>query len=213
MRSTTSPLDRWKRWRPFGIAKRILTTTLALVVVSSALALDALAFELPIQEADAAAAVPAPSDELRAAMDTATRPAPLPAPEPTAEYIGRVALEPADHRQRLTAFEEKQAAADQRAARRDLWFRLADCESGFRDNGTPIPGSARWNYGLNPGDGAPFEGGLQFAPFTWDGFRDPGMPGHAGNATPAQQIIVAERVLAAQGWKAWPVCSRMLGLR
>jgi hypothetical protein len=28
-----------------------------------------------------------------------------------------------------------------------------------------------------------------------------------------QQIIVAERVLAKQGWNAWPECSRKLGLR
>ena len=28
-----------------------------------------------------------------------------------------------------------------------------------------------------------------------------------------QQIIVAERVRARQGWGAWPECSRKLGLR
>jgi hypothetical protein len=32
-------------------------------------------------------------------------------------------------------------------------------------------------------------------------------------ASRTQQIAVAERVLAAQGWKAWPACSRKLGLR
>jgi hypothetical protein len=32
-------------------------------------------------------------------------------------------------------------------------------------------------------------------------------------ASRSQQIKVAERVLKAQGWKAWPACSRKLGLR
>jgi hypothetical protein len=32
-------------------------------------------------------------------------------------------------------------------------------------------------------------------------------------ASKGEQIRVAERVLAKQGWKAWPSCSRKLGLR
>src|SRR5690606_20551051 len=31
-------------------------------------------------------------------------------------------------------------------------------------------------------------------------------------ATRGQQIVVAERVLANQGWGAWPVCSRKSGV-
>lgn len=97
---------------------------------------------------------------------------------------------------------------------RTVWDRLADCESGDWDrNGNPIPGSARWDYGLSFSHGDSFEGGPNFHPRTWEAFKDADMPGHAGQATRAQQIIVAERVLAAQGWRAWPVCSRMLGLR
>ena len=95
-----------------------------------------------------------------------------------------------------------------------VWDRIADCESGDWDrNGTPIPGSARWDYGLTFSHGDIFEGGPNFHPATWDAFRDADMPGHAGRATRQQQIIVAERVLAVQGWRAWPVCSRKLGLR
>lgn len=98
--------------------------------------------------------------------------------------------------------------------RRAIWNRLADCESGEWDrNAVPAPGSARWDYGTRPGENGMYEGGLQFLPATWDGFRDPGMPDHAGNASPEQQIAVAERVLAAQGWGAWPVCSRKIGVR
>jgi hypothetical protein len=32
-------------------------------------------------------------------------------------------------------------------------------------------------------------------------------------ATREQQIDIATRVLASQGWGAWPGCSAMLGLR
>lgn len=94
-----------------------------------------------------------------------------------------------------------------------VWDRLADCESGDWVEGWPQPGTARWDYGLSFSHGDSFEGGLNFHPGTWDAFKDAGMADHAGNATREQQIMVAERVLAAQGWGAWPVCSGMLGLR
>ncbi|MFT5222369.1 MAG: hypothetical protein ACI867_000668 [Glaciecola sp.] len=94
------------------------------------------------------------------------------------------------------------------AARREIWNVLADCESGDWVRGVPKPGSHRWDSTAGY-----FEGGLQFAPPTWDGFRDPDMPASAYDATPVQQIVVAERVLERQGWKAWPVCSRKVGYR
>ena len=43
-----------------------------------------------------------------------------------------------------------------------------------------------------------------------------GVHGGAGmphTASKAEQIKVAERVLASQGWKAWPACSKKLGFR
>jgi hypothetical protein len=55
-----------------------------------------------------------------------------------------------------------------------------------------------------------FSGGLQFTPSTWRAY---GGQGDAHTATRAQQITVAERVLADQGWAAWPACSAKLGLR
>jgi resuscitation-promoting factor RpfB len=97
-----------------------------------------------------------------------------------------------------------------------VWDDLADCESGDWDrDGDPIPGTARWDYGLEfAHEGFElFEGGLNFHPDTWDEFRDPQMPDHAGHADREQEIVVGERVLEAQGWGAWPVCSEMLGLR
>jgi LysM repeat protein len=75
------------------------------------------------------------------------------------------------------------------------WDKLAQCESGG-------------NWAINTGNG--FSGGLQFTPSTWRAF---GGSGPAHKASREQQIAVAERVLAKQGWGAWPACSRKLGLR
>lgn len=79
-----------------------------------------------------------------------------------------------------------------------LWARLAECESlgNWRYNGTLV-----------------FDGGLQFHPGTWTRYRLPGYPRYAYAATPVQQIQVALRVLADEGWNAWPACSARLGLR
>ena len=79
-----------------------------------------------------------------------------------------------------------------------VWARLAECESG-----------GDWDY--NGSD--IFDGGLQFHPETWTSYRLRSYPRYAWQATPRQQIKVAERVLAAQGWAAWPACSSALGLR
>lgn len=74
------------------------------------------------------------------------------------------------------------------------WDRLAQCES-------------TGNWAADTGNG--FSGGLQFTPGTWRAF---GGTGAAHHASREEQIAVAERVLAAQGWGAWPACSRKLGL-
>ena len=50
----------------------------------------------------------------------------------------------------------------------------------------------------------------------WDGERRlfvDGEPTFAYQAAPLVQVRVARRVLAAQGWRAWPVCSRKIGVR
>lgn len=79
------------------------------------------------------------------------------------------------------------------------WRSLAACESDLT-----------WDEG--DGGLGPFRGGLQFHPDTWAGFAPDGYPDDPADATPAQEIAVAERVLAVQGWGAWPTCSRKLGL-
>jgi hypothetical protein len=90
------------------------------------------------------------------------------------------------------------AAPAAHAAASGTWDKVAQCESG-----------GRWN--VNTGNG--YHGGLQFAPSTWKGFGGGEFAASAHQATRAQQIVVAERVLAAQGWGAWPVCSRKAGAR
>jgi hypothetical protein len=79
-----------------------------------------------------------------------------------------------------------------------VWDQLAQCES-----------SGNWH--IDTGNG--FYGGLQFLPSTWLGFGGGEFAPSAHLASREQQIVVAERVLAAQGWGAWPACSQRLGLR
>jgi LysM repeat protein len=76
------------------------------------------------------------------------------------------------------------------------------------------PGGANWsaiaacessgNWSANTGNG--FYGGLQFTEQTWLGYGGGQYASSANLATKAQQIAVAERVLAGQGIGAWPVC-------
>jgi LysM repeat protein len=71
------------------------------------------------------------------------------------------------------------------------WQAIAACESGG-------------NWSANTGNG--FYGGLQFTQGTWDAYGGGQYASSANEATPGQQIAVAQRVLAGQGIGAWPVC-------
>jgi hypothetical protein len=75
------------------------------------------------------------------------------------------------------------------------WSGVAQCESSG-------------NWSINTGNG--FYGGLQFTPSTWAGFGGTAYAPRADMATPAQQVAVAEKVLAVQGIGAWPVCGQHL---
>lgn len=77
------------------------------------------------------------------------------------------------------------------------WDRLAQCESGS-------------NWAINTGNG--YHGGLQFSAGTWAAYGGQEFATYAYQATREQQIAVAERTLAGQGWGAWPACSASLGL-
>ena len=58
-----------------------------------------------------------------------------------------------------------------------------------------------------------YSGGLQFAPSTWTGHGGGQYAPSAHLATREQQIAIAEKVRASQGWGAWPACTSKLGLR
>ena len=111
-------------------------------------------------------------------------------PTSTARKIARTAVAGAVVGAPLLAIAPSASAATDAT-----WDKVAQCESGG-------------NWATSTGNG--FHGGLQFTASTWRSFGGSGMP-HQASRT--EQIAVAERVLAAQGWKAWPACSRKLGLR
>ncbi|XAS68198.1 transglycosylase family protein [Micrococcaceae bacterium Sec5.7] len=85
-------------------------------------------------------------------------------------------------------------AAAPTATSTSTWDSLAQCESGG-------------NWATNTGNG--FSGGLQFSASTWAAH---GGTGSAADASREQQIAVAEKIQASQGWGAWPSCAAGLGL-
>ncbi|MFD6856983.1 transglycosylase family protein [Rhodococcus sp. NPDC060086] len=92
----------------------------------------------------------------------------------------------------------KPAPAVPASGRGSTWDALAQCE-------------ATGNWAINTGNG--FYGGLQFTQQTWAGFGGTQYAPRADMATREQQIAVAEKVQATQGWGAWPSCTSKLGLR
>ncbi|MFJ4593245.1 transglycosylase family protein [Kitasatospora sp. NPDC088861] len=83
------------------------------------------------------------------------------------------------------------------AAPTSSWDSVAQCESGG-------------NWSISTGNG--FSGGLQFTPSTWRAYGGTAYAPQAHQASKAEQITVAEKVLASQGPGAWPVCSAKAGL-
>jgi LysM repeat protein len=75
------------------------------------------------------------------------------------------------------------------------WSGVAQCESG-----------GNWNIASGNG----YYGGLQFSSSTWLAYGGGSYAARADQATPAQQIAVAEKVLAGQGVGAWPTCGKRL---
>ncbi|WP_079405108.1 LysM peptidoglycan-binding domain-containing protein [Streptomyces sp. 3211] len=87
------------------------------------------------------------------------------------------------------------AAGTASAATASEWDKVAQCESGG-------------NWAINTGNG--YYGGLQFSSSTWAGFGGKSYAPQANQATKAQQIAVAEKVLKSQGKGAWPSCGKGL---
>lgn len=87
-------------------------------------------------------------------------------------------------------------AAPAGAADSGVWDRIARCESGG-------------DWSVNTGNG--YYGGLQFAASTWEAYGGAAYAPTADRASREQQIAVATKVQAAQGWGAWPHCSVQAG--
>ncbi|MFC9160508.1 transglycosylase family protein [Streptomyces fungicidicus] len=83
------------------------------------------------------------------------------------------------------------AAGNASAATASEWDAVAQCESGG-------------NWSINTGNG--YYGGLQFSASTWAAYGGTQYAASADQASKAQQIEIAEKVLAGQGKGAWPVC-------
>lgn len=91
---------------------------------------------------------------------------------------------------------DAEAAASAATSSRDkIWADLAQCESGG-------------NWSINTGNG--YFGGLQFSLSSWKWVGGSGYPHQASRA---EQIRRAEKLLSLQGWGAWPACSSRLGYR
>jgi resuscitation-promoting factor RpfB len=78
-----------------------------------------------------------------------------------------------------------------------VWDQIAQCESGG-------------NWATNTGNG--YYGGLQFSAGTWTAYGGGAYAPTANLASREEQIAIAEKVQAAQGWGAWPACTASLGL-
>ncbi|MEJ8657770.1 transglycosylase family protein [Streptomyces sp. MS1.AVA.4] len=77
------------------------------------------------------------------------------------------------------------------AATASEWDAVAQCESGG-------------NWSINTGNG--YYGGLQFSASTWAAYGGTAYAQTAAQASKAQQIEIAEKVLDGQGKGAWPHC-------
>lgn len=80
-----------------------------------------------------------------------------------------------------------------------VWRALVRCEAG----------RFGWRYGapdVGTDPGYDFEGGPNFTNGTWLAYGGGRYARHAYDATPIEQIRIAERVLLGQGVGAWPEC-------
>ena len=96
------------------------------------------------------------------------------------------------------AFLDQLQAAPAPSVPSGVWDRIAQCESGG-------------NWSINTGNG--YYGGLQMLGSTWVAYGGTQFAPRADLATREQQIVVAERIKRDVGYRAWPACSRKLGLR
>jgi LysM repeat protein len=116
---------------------------------------------------------------------------PAPPPAPAAESVPQASPPAAAPVSTAAPASSGGASSGGASSGRANWSAIAACESGG-------------NWSANTGNG--YYGGLQFTEQTWLGYGGGQYASSANQATEAQQIAVAERVLAGQGIGAWPVC-------
>lgn len=109
----------------------------------------------------------------------------------------RTLTEPVAATVRVGTKKAASAAAPSVAAGGTIWDQIVQCE-------------ATGDWSINTGNG--FSGGLQFTDQTWQAFGGGAYAPQAWQASREQQIAVAEKVQAAQGWGAWPACTAKLGI-
>ena len=152
----------------------------------------------PVTEVVAKGTKPAPEPEPEAEQESA------PAQEKTEQRASDTKSNRSSERESTESTEEKSSesgntgASAPAAASGGVWDRLAQCESGG-------------NWSINTGNG--FSGGLQFTKSTWLAFGGGKYAPVAHQATREQQIDIAKKVQAGQGWGAWPACTSKLGIR
>jgi LysM repeat protein len=128
--------------------------------------------------------IPAPEEQV------AARPLPTPPPPQAATSSG-------DGASSSSSGSSSSSPAPATTSGGGVWDRLAMCES-----------SGNWSSSVGT-----YDGGLQFHPSTWKAYGGGQYAPTASQASREEQIAVAQRVLAGQGWGAWPACSSKLGLR
>ena len=86
-------------------------------------------------------------------------------------------------------------AVGEKAKRDSIWDAIAACET-------------QGNWGMR---GSSYSGGLGFANAAWSAFGGHEFAPNAGQATREQQIVVAERIRARVGMRAWG-CAKTVGV-
>ncbi|MFF1414164.1 FG-GAP-like repeat-containing protein [Streptomyces sp. NPDC058289] len=88
------------------------------------------------------------------------------------------------------------AGGSAQAASVATWDKVAQCE-------------ATGNWQIIDSTGTYF-GGLQISLPTWNAFGGKQYASYPHRATKQQQILIGEKILAGQGWRAWPNCGAVL---
>ena len=127
-----------------------------------------------------------------------TKPAPEPEPEPEPETRSSSDDSSRSSERSSSSSSSDASSSAPSAPSGSVWDRLAKCESGG-------------NWSINTGNG--YYGGLQFSRSTWQAYGGGQYAPTADKASRSEQIAIAKKTQASQGWGAWPACTKKLGIR